>query len=116
MTIQTGNMFFFLIIKTYIRNIFQIYDISIGIVHDGILYLIKAFVFAAGFYVEGFSACVNITGGYISGFALNTADYIVHRNMLLRNFIEFQINTYNLLRHPPVLNFLQALYFFQVFL
>src|SRR6266487_4003798 len=116
MTIQTGDMFFFLIIKTYIRNIFQIYNISVGIIHNGILYLIKAFVFAAGFYIEGFSACMDITGGNISGFALNTADYIVNWNMLLRNFIEFQINTYNLLRHSPVLNFLQALYFFQIFL
>src|SRR5215470_10880250 len=115
MAVEAGNVFFFLIGKSYVRYIFQVDNFAIGIINDCILNFVKTFVLAAGLHIESFRTSMNISAGYVSCFTLYAADHIIYRDVLFRYLVQLQVNADDLFWNSPVFNFLQALYLFKVF-
>jgi len=99
MTIEPGYVFFFLVVKRHVCHVLQVNNISVGIKYNCILNFFEVFVLAARFYIERFDTGVYISSRDVSRFALNAANNIVDRYMLLRNLVQFQVNADDLLRH-----------------
>src|SRR4051812_12089604 len=101
MTVEAGNMLLLFIVQPGIGYVFEVYDMAIGIVYNGVLYFFYAFILAAGFYIEGFGAGAYTATGNIGGLALYAAHHGIEGYMLLCYLIQLQVYAHYLFRHAP---------------
>ena len=113
--VDPGDMFLFFIIESHIGHVLEVNDIAIAVEYNGVLNFFQAFIIPAGFYIKALGAGPYTTARYIGRFTLYITQYIVQRNFQPGQFIQLEVYADNLFRHAPVIHFLQALDFFQLF-